>query len=301
MINSMQFLEANKYLIRYYYIYKYKSFNKASDNFYVSSSDRNMKYAVDQLESFYGVKLIKTSGNKLDFTEFGHILGRESEKIFNYNLDINSIIQRANFKEVRFATSNDFYEYYVKPIFVVFQKENPEIKITLIKTNQFDSTQRILNREIDFIVGSVPIKKNDDLIYQPIAKAKMLLVCTKEKYEIFKNIKSLKELEPYKGAINDSTDPFYSNFIENTQKQEADLSILYYTTDCRSLVNVVLDGYADYSIIGNYKQFDEVSLIDITGLFDPVNIAFIYRKGETPTKIIEKLIEVSKKLNIKPI
>ncbi len=301
MTESMQFLEANKYLIRFYYIYKYKNFNKAAANFYVSSTDRNMKYAVKQLEAFYGVRLVKTSGNKLDFTEFGHILGRESEKIYNENISINSIIRRASFREVRFATTNDFYEYYLKPIFFEFQKKNPDIKIILLKTNQFDSTQRLLHREIDFIVGVVPQVKNDDLVYKPIAEAKIFLACKKDKEGQFCNIKSLRELKGFRGAVNDATTPFYFNLMKNVEKEEADLNILYHTSDCLSLVDVVLNDFADYSIIGNYRYFDEVCLIDISSLFDPVVISFIYRKGENPTKPIEKLIAISEKLGIRPI
>src|SRR4030043_1311405 len=139
MIDDMQFLEANKYLIRYYYIYKYKSFHRAAENFYVAGTDRNMKYTVDQLENFYKVQLVRVIGNKLEFTDFGHLLGEHAEQIYNLNLKINSILNKMNLKEVNFSVSSDIYKYYVKPIFDVFQKENPDSKITLIKTNQYDA------------------------------------------------------------------------------------------------------------------------------------------------------------------
>ena len=124
MEGNMQFLEANKYLIRYYYVYKFKNFNKAAENFYIAGTDRNMKYAVTQLEDFYGVQLIKVKGNKLEFTEFGDILGEQSEVIFRQNIKINSILNKINLKEVNFGTTQDFYNYYIKPIFDRFQKEN---------------------------------------------------------------------------------------------------------------------------------------------------------------------------------
>ena len=42
-----------------------------------------MKYAMAQLEIFYNIQLIKVEGNKLSFTEFGHILGKASQKIWD--------------------------------------------------------------------------------------------------------------------------------------------------------------------------------------------------------------------------
>lgn len=301
MSESLQFLEANKYLIRFYYVYKYKNFNRAAENFYIQGTDRNMRYALSQLENFYSVKLVKTEGNKLDFTEFGHILGRYAEKIFNLNLEINSILSRANLKEVRFSTTPDFYEYYIKPIFQTFQLENPDIKIILLKTNQYDATQKLLNREIDFIVGSIPINPHHDLTYQEIAKAKMLLAVKKENEAKFINIKSLNDLKDYKGAINDSTDPFYYNFFQAVNDTNSQINVPFFTSDFNSLIEVVRNGFTDYSIVGNYALFDDISFIDISYLFTPVAICFIYRKGETPTIAITKLIEISTKLQIKPI
>ena len=301
MQENLQFLEANKYLIRYYYVYKYKSFHRAAENFYIAGTDRNMKYTVTQLEDFYGVQLIKVTGNKLDFTEFGHLLGEQAEKVFNLNIKINSILNKINLKEVNFATTIDFYKYYIKPIFDVFQKENPDSTIILLKTNQFDATERLLKREIDFIVGSMPMSVHPDLEYQKIAQGKIYLVVQKENEEKFKKIKNLKDLLNFKGAMNDHTDPFYFNCKEACDKEDIDLNIVYYTSDFDSLVDVVRNRIVDYSLVGNYCMLDDLLMIDVSFLFTPVDICFIYRKKEALTKAIEKLIKISEKLKITAI
>ena len=293
MEESLQFLEANKYLIRYYYVYKHKSFLRAAENFYVSGTDRNMKYAVTQLENFYGVQLINVKGNKLTFTEFGHILGKQSKKVYDNNIEINSILQRSNLKEVRIATSFDFYKYYIKPVFAVFQKDNPDSKIILIKTNQYDATDRLLKREIDFIIGTNEVNPHPELTYDERSKAKILLAVKKENEAKYKNINSLVELKKIKGAINDQTDPFYHNFQYTTAEACVDLNIVYYTSDFESLIEIVR--------IGNYKYFSDLSFIDVSHLFKPVIISFIYRKGESQSMAIKNLINISSKLNIKPV
>ena len=301
MYDNMQFLEANKYLIRYYYIYKYKSFHRAAENFYISGTDRNMRYTVTQLENFYGVQLVRIIGNKLEFTEFGHLLGEQAEQIFNLNLKINSILNKMNLKEVNFSISSDIYKYYVKPVFKVFQKENPDSKIILIKTNQFDASQRLLNREIDFIVGFIPENCHPDLTYQKIAEGKIYLVSLKENEGKFKDIKSLKALTGYKGATLDNTDPFYFNLKKAEKKEKIELNIIYSTSDFDSLIEVVRNNFVDYSLIGNYTKLDDLAFIDVSFLFSPIEVCFIYRKNESFTTAIEKLIKISKKLDVKPV
>ena len=301
MLDNMQFLEANKYLIRYYYIYKYKSFHRAAENFYVAGTDRNMRYTVTQLENFYGVQLVRVIGNKLEFTEFGELLGEQAEQIFNLNLKINSILNKMNLKEVNFSASYDIYKYYVKPIFDIFQRENPDSKITLIKTNQYDASQRLLNREIDFIVGFVPENCHSDLTYQKIAEGKIYLVSLKKNEDKFKNIKSLKEIKEYKGATLDNTDPFFYNLKETEKKEKINLNIIYSTSDFDSLIAVVRNNFADYSLIGNYTKFDDLVFIDVSFLFKPIEVCFIYRRNESFTTAIEKLIKISDKLSVKPI
>ena len=297
---DLQFLEANKYLIKYYYIYKYKNLNKASENFYLSSSDRNMKYAVEQLESFYGVKLIKVEGNKLNFTDFGHILGEYSKKIYELNIEINSRLEVANLKEVRFATSNDFYKYYIKPVFDKFQTENKDVRITLLKTNQYDAIQRLLNHEIDFVVGSQSLFLNSSLIYHKIAETRILLATKKENIEKFKNIKSLKELEPYRAAITDNTHPSNETILNTLEKEDVKLNIFYQTTDFESLIDSLRNDYVDFAIVGSYDSFSDIDFVDISFLFTPIAICFIYRKGEPQNKAIQKLIDISLILKVKP-
>lgn len=301
MQDDMQFLEANKYLIRYHYVYKYKSFHRAAENFYIAGTDRNMKYTVDQLENFYKVQLVRVIGNKLEFTDFGHLLGEHAEQIYNLNLKINSILNKMNLKEVNFSISNDIYKYYVKPIFEVFQKENPDTKITLIKTNQYDATQRLLNREIDFIVGLIPSNCHPELTYQKIAEGKIYLVSLKSNENKFKDIKSLNDIKEFKGATLDFTEPFYYNLKEIEKKENIILNIVYSTSDIESLIEVVRNNFADYSLMGNYIKFDDLAFLDVSSLFNTIEVCFIYRKNESLTPAIEKLIKISKKLNIKPI
>jgi DNA-binding transcriptional LysR family regulator len=301
MQDNMQFLEANKYLIRYYYVYKHKSFHRAAEFFYISSTDRNMKYAVTQLEELYDIQLVKVEGNKLNFTEFGHVLGELSKKVFDTNIEIHSVLKRTNLEEIRFATSHDFFKYYIKPIFENFQKENPDAKVRILKTNQDDSTARLLRHEIDFVVGTVPMKQHPDLTYYDFSEGKMLLMVQKDREKEFTSVKSLADLAGLRGGMKDSTDAFHANFQKSCAGLDEPLNIMYETSDYESLVDIVRSGHVDYVITGNYYIHDDLAYIDISHLFEPVKIAFIYRKGEDQTLAIDKLVEISQQMKVKPI
>jgi DNA-binding transcriptional LysR family regulator len=298
---SFHFLEANKYLIRYYYVYKYKSFHRASENFYIAGTDRNMKYAVTQLESFYGLKLVNIEGNKLGFTEFGHILGSYSQRIFDLNVEINSNLQRLNLKEVRFASTHDFYKYYIKSIFDVFLKKNNDLKVTVIKTNQYDSIQRLLSREIDFVVGTTTFHQNQDLSFQEIANANILLAVKEGRKNEFTGIKKMADLLKFKGATYDNTDPFFENFYKCQEENEIELNIIYQSSDFDSLIDSLKDDIVDYAIVGNYANVEGIHFIDISSFFYPVVISIIYRKGEPTTEAIEEWIKIALDLKIAPM
>ncbi len=301
MLEAGMVLEANKFLIRYHYIYKFKNYTKAAENFYMPSSERNMRYAVSQLQDIYGVQLVNTDGNKLDFTFLGHLLGEYSQKIFSQNLEIASVIDRINMKEIRFASTFDFYKYYIGPVFDRFIKDNPDVRVQIIKTNQSDAQERLAKREIDFVIGTIPLNKNPDFVYDEVEDGKMLLAYRPEDREKFCGINSLKELTAFKGAMNDPSAAFYENFVASIANAEVELRILYETTDYGSLIKLLTDKIADYAIVGNYEKTEGIEFKDISGLFLPVKIAFIYRNGENPTKSIKELIAVFGKVKIKPV
>lgn len=299
-MDNLEYLESNKYLIRYYYVYKFKNLHRAAEEFYLQSTDRNMRYAINQLENFYNIQLIKTEGNKISFTEFGHILGKFSEQIYNVNLSIYSVLQRVNFKEIRFATSYDFYKYYIEPIFAYFQKEYSDAKIMLIKTNQHDSTNMLSKGEIDFIVGVKPDIINDKFEYQTIAQAKILLAIKQETIDKLGEINYLKDLKKLKGAMNDFTDPFYEKYEKADRDKNIKLNIVFHTSEYESLIGAVLNDFVDYAIVGNYTNIDGLVYFDISEIFAPTEIAFIYRKGEAVRKALKNLIDISQALDVKP-
>ena len=123
----------------------------------------------------------------------------------------------------------------------------------------------------------------------------------KENEEKFINIKSLKDIKGYKGATLDNTDPFYYNLKEAEKKEKMDLNIIYSTSDIDSLIEVVRNNFVDYSLIGNYTKYEDLSFLDVSFLFNPIEVCFIYRKNESFTTAIEKLIKISNKLDVKPI
>ncbi len=301
MFESNQFLEANKYLIRFYYVYKYKSLTKAAQNFYSAGSDRNMKYAVTQLEEIYGVKLANITTSKVEFTAFGDMVAHEAEKIYNINSQINSMIRRIQMKEIRFATSYDFFKYYIAPVFKNFQRKFVDVNITIVKTNQKDAIERLKQREVDFVVGTLPMEQDKDIVYEPFTKAKMLLVYLPNSRHKFDEITTLKEIAGYKGAINDVSAPFYENFEATLRSLDLTMNIVYQITDYESLIQLVREGLVDYAIAGNYSKEESLLTKDISDLFYPINICFIYRKGEEPSNTIRELIDVSRVLKVKPI
>jgi DNA-binding transcriptional LysR family regulator len=301
MEQNLQYLEANKFLIRYHYIYKYKSYKKAAENYYVSSTDRNMSYAVDQLEAFYGVQLIRVHGNRLEFTEFGHIIGGVAQQVFQMNKDAKSKLDKVNLREINFATTADSYKYYVSQILLKFQEENPDVKVFALKTYYDDAARKLQQNEIDFYVGPVALERNSDFEYKSIGVTRTVLAVKNERKDEFNFNGCLSDFLPFKGAMKDKTSTFHTFFEKEAEKLGLKLDIALETSDVETLVDAVKNDVVDYAIIGNYYKDPDLHFIDITKCFEPLEICFVSRKGEVPTLALEKLIEVSQLLRVKPM
>lgn len=300
-MNMLNPLESVKYLIRYYYIYKYKSYVKACENYYEQIKPGVMKYSVSNLEDIYGTQLITDATNKLAFTEAGDKLGHLTQRIFDSVLMINNAISRVKMEQIRFGCSPDFYKYFIKPVFYTFRKKYPRAQMIIVKANEEYNIEQLIHGRIDFVMGTMPANLHPVLDYQKIMNAKILLAVREDKYQLFKHIESLEMLSGYHGAMNDFTDPLHTNIKVGLEKANLNLNLFYMTSDFQSLIDEVRNGFVDYAFVGNYDIVEGLEFIDVSRFFSPVVVCFILRKGDILPDGIKELINISEKIDIMEI
>lgn len=302
IINDPLLLEANKYMIPFYYVYKYSSYSKAADNYFQAASIKYFRHSVHELEALYNTKIVNVKNrNQLVFTEFGHVLAAQAKKIYETTIESSKLLERLKLKEIRFATMPDFYEYYIKKVFLNYMSIHKNVKIVLYTLNQESGIQSLLNREIDFYVGIMPEKKHEELQYTANGEARILLAVRESEKDSFAGLTSFKKLKNLRGATHNSKDPLLENLNASLKKEGTQLNIVFYGNNFSSIVESVNNGFASYAIVGNYTECPGIKFYDISHLCNKMELAFIHRKGENHSRAMDRLLKISQSMNIQPI
>lgn len=281
---DISYINGNNYITRYYFVYKFKNYTMAGKNYLYPITPHDLQYSVKHLEDFFEVELVRnTQNNELKFTEYGHILAEQAKKIYEITVTSVALLKQIMKKQgakmpLLFTTTSDLYEFYIRDAFSAFSRENDGSPITPMIIDQYIAMAKLLNKEIDFTVGIVPAVEDDRFVYKKIGESSVLLAVRKDHIEMFKEMNNLGKLIHRKGAVINHSDPFYDNFHASLNDVINELNIVYYGNNFQSLIEAVRSNFVTYAIVNNYALYKDLRLINITRLFKPVELAFIFCK-----------------------
>ncbi len=151
------------------------SFTKASAELFITQPA--ITKHIKELEAELEVKLFNRTGNKVVLTQAGNILLSYAEQIINlHNEAIFELSQLKGNPEgnLRLGASTTIAQYVIPAALARFNKQNPEIKLSLINGNTERIEQHLLKNEIDIgIVEGKPT--NSDIRYSPFINDELLI------------------------------------------------------------------------------------------------------------------------------
>jgi DNA-binding transcriptional LysR family regulator len=179
----------------FYDVAKYGSFSKAAEFTYTTQSaiSKSIKKLEEDLETtlFYrkphGVELTESGRELLYYVEksYGNLLTAERVMLEGKNLERGKL----TIGLPSYISSFFFFDKIVD-----FNKKYPNIEITLINGPHAYLLDLLDKHQVDFVVYSSIDVDDKELEVVKLYTVKYSFFCKKEKYEEYKNIKSVKDL-----------------------------------------------------------------------------------------------------------
>lgn len=181
----------------FYSVASHLSFTKAGEELFLSQPavSKNIK----ELEIEYGTRLFDRKGNRIELTKSGKILFDYAEQILSIykkiDFDLNIINQKFS-GNLFLGTSTTIGQYLLPAVLAQFNRNFPEIKISLINANTQRIEKSIIDKKIE--LGIVEGKsKNKQLKYLPFIKDEIVAIAhTSQKISQYDeiNLEELKKL-----------------------------------------------------------------------------------------------------------
>ncbi|PFG14757.1 LysR family transcriptional regulator [Bacillus sp. es.036] len=183
-----------KQLAYFVEVAKQKSFTKASHSLYISQP--TLSKMVKSLEAELDVELLDRSARSSELTDAGKIVYLQGEKILNMVDDLSShLYDMMNLKKghIKVGLPPLIGALYFPSILKGFQELYPDITIELMEHGANIAQQKILDGELDFAVGLLPV---DETKFEtlPFKKEELMLFVHSSHPFAEKNSVSISEL-----------------------------------------------------------------------------------------------------------
>lgn len=126
------------------------NFTKASEELFISQPA--VTKHVHELERILKIKLFERSGPNMKLSQAGHILLRQSDKIFGIyrelEFEINSLMERQS-GYLRLGASTTAAQYILPQILAAFRVKFPDIQISLTIENSQEIVESLISQKID--------------------------------------------------------------------------------------------------------------------------------------------------------
>jgi len=263
------------------------NFTKAADELCITQPA--VSKHIQEIESYFQLKLFDRNGSKIKLTEAGEILLQYTNQLFAiYNkleFDLNEINHRHS-GQLRIGASTTIAQYVLPPLLADFHKKFPDIQVTLMISNTEQIEQALQNKDIDFgiIEGQ---SKNTSFKYTEFLKDEIVLATRINHPATKKGRIQLDELltvpfllrEPGSGTLEVIAHALKPLNIKLSQlniemqlgSTESIKSYLLHS-DCMAFLSI-------YSILKELKS-KEMSIIDVKGLSIERSFHFIQSYGE---------------------
>ena len=186
----------NSFLV-FHEVAKFKSFSRAAENLFVSQPA--VSKHIRQLEQKLGMGLIRRGRGGFDLTEAGEILFKQTHKISNHLLEIESVLD--NLKKdhhgvLKIGTTESYSKCLMPKLLSGFQTSYPSIKITLEVGNSEEIEKGLLDYKND--IGLIGLAKASSKFESvPFLKEELVLIVSLDHPLGKRKAVSLKEIEGY--------------------------------------------------------------------------------------------------------
>lgn len=165
-----------KHLFVFKEVANVKSMSRAAQNLYMSQPTVSQK--IQELEMYYNTKLFQRCSKHLEITEEGKTFLEHTNKILDELNEIDEIFfhKKENIT-IKVGITLTIAEIMAPELFQKIKENNPFLNFQVYVDNTNSIENLILENKLDIgiIEGNF---KNDNIIYEPIIKDELVLVCS---------------------------------------------------------------------------------------------------------------------------
>lgn len=280
----------------FYEVCKYGSFSKTAEYTYTTQSA--ISKSIKKLEEDLETQLFYRNSSGIELTDKGRELFYYVEKSYGNLLTAERIMLETENLErgkLNIGLPSHIASFFFFDKIIEFHEKYPNIEMTLISASTGQLLELIDKHEIDIIIDTAPINTNNkDLCVIELLTVKYGFICTKENYDKYKHIKSIKDLEdvplilPIKGTTNRKK--LDSLFIKCNTLPKNVINIHTSEVILNAVNNNLGIGYIISDIV---KNNDDYRFVDIKEELPTADIVFAYDKKfltTAPKRFIEEYI-----------
>lgn len=285
-------INLNLYKI-FYEVAKYGSFSKTAEFTYTTQSA--ISKSIKKLEEELDTQLFYRNSNGIELTEEGRELLFYVEKSYGNLLTAQRVMLENDSLErgklvIGLPTYIQSFFFFDK--IIDFHNKYPNIEITLVNGSHTYLLDLLDKHQLDFIIYSSIKVDNKDLDIVKLYTVKYKFFCRKDKYNEYKHIKTIEDLEniplvlPIKRKLLDEL------FIKHNINPKKKMNIHTSEGILTAVKNNLGLGYIISDII---KDDDNYKIIEVNEKLLEEDIIMIYNKrflSKAPKKFIEEYINV---------
>ena len=261
---------------------EYQSFSRAAEKLYVTQPI--LSRCIRNMEEELGTPLILRSSRSFALTDTGKVLYQHGARLVEQYQDIYRRIQdirSAEEGEVRIVCPGVLLDMYFPELITQYQKEHPNIKITIRERESKPTAATVLSGDADWGLVMVPVENQADLNIYPVITDEVQVVVPEAHPFAKKPFVHIRDLQDVNIITYNSSATLHNTFLQLCQEQGFSP-----TLTCQSLMpNFILEMISYGRCIGVIpapvcRQFRSEGLVSvpIRPSF-PWVIAIITKKG----------------------
>lgn len=273
------------------------SFTKAAKELHITQPA--VTGNIKELENSLGINLFNREQNSISLTQAGNILLKYTEKATAEYKQIEyeiGLLRKSFSGGLKIGASTTIEQYILPPILARFNKEHPEIAISLYNNNTMNIEKDVMSHKIDLgiVEGNIGRK---EFKYTPFMKDEIVAFVHSSQFIAKKQKIGLDELKKTSLVLRESGSGTLDIITTELQRHKIklkDMNVKVSLGSTESIKNFLANGnYMGFASIHaikkevarGYFQIIDIEDLDITRTFH-----FIYPQGEQ-NGLLNKFIE----------
>jgi DNA-binding transcriptional LysR family regulator len=278
-------------------------FGRAAEKLFISQPPLSRQ--IKQLEEQLGVKLFRRNNKKVELTEYGAYLKRESERIFADLVQVErnlSIMRKSGVGKISFGYVGAVMYSFLPAILKEIKDEYSETYFILKELGNESQIDSLRKNLIDFGFVRGPLKLKD-LESIKIESGTFSIVLPKSHSLAMKENLSPGELrnEPFISFSKQCAPPMHQSITSIFNKCGVEPVIIHETTQINALLKLVQGGFG-FSIVPTNIRMDQNSDLvfhELTSFEEKTEVSLIYNSkfaNSNILSVIDKIVNLSNNL-----